>query len=126
MSSHRYRKAGKYVAICNNGRFDGHYVKVFEYPQEFIDNYYRHTIIPAPDAAWYFLNRVDFAACLEAVYPIEIFEKLHDARLKFEAKETEVCEGIVKGGVNSKPSSPPPAPPLGQGGFRTNVDGHDI
>jgi len=29
---------------------------------------------PVPDASWYFLNRVDGVAYIEAVYPIEIFQ----------------------------------------------------
>ena len=101
-----YQKAGKYVAICNKTNFDGHYVKVFDFPQkddeEFIigkDNQvYRKELktekikelgIPIQfvstetfvagytgmniTASWYFLNRIDFVACLEAVYPIETF-----------------------------------------------------
>jgi hypothetical protein len=72
----RYTKAGKYVAICNTGNFDGHYTKVFDYPQSFINEWNKTQRISAPDAAWYFLNRIDFVACIEAVYPIEIFEDL--------------------------------------------------
>jgi hypothetical protein len=70
-----YREAGWYVAICNNARFDGHYVKVFEYPKEwqeqFLNGYRGCEKVPA--ASWYFLNVVDGVACVEAVYPIEIF-----------------------------------------------------
>jgi len=60
-----YTKPGKYVAICNNTNFDGHYVKVFEKPDNPIYN--------DRAASWYFLNRVDAVACLEAVYPLEMF-----------------------------------------------------
>jgi hypothetical protein len=83
----RYNKAGKYVAICNTTSFNGHYTKIFEYPQSFIDEWNltdQTRGIPAPDASWYFLNRIDFVACLEAVYPIEIFEIIPEI----------VCDGI--------------------------------
>lgn len=117
MSRFCYRKAGKYVAVCNKTNFDGHYIKVFEYPQEFIDNYYGLAVpSPAPDAAWFFLNRVDLVACLEGVYPIEIFESLcQDMGLSLHR--------ILKLEAHADLSS---VPPVEQGGFRTNVDGHDI
>ena len=73
---HSYRKPGTYVAICNKTNFDGHYTKVFEYPQSFIDGWHFESEIP--DAAWYFLNRIDFIACIEAVYPIESFQPVVD------------------------------------------------
>lgn len=70
----RYTAAGTYVAICNNTNFDGHYTKVFEYPQTWIDKWNANPIkMPLPDAGWYFMNKVNFEACIEAVYPIEIF-----------------------------------------------------
>ena len=64
-----YKGAGKYVAICNNMNFDGHYTKEFEVP-----------VADPPiynSASWYFLNVVDFSACLEAVYPKAIFDRWH-------------------------------------------------
>lgn len=85
MSSHIYNKAGKYVAICNNTRFDGHYTKVFDFPKEYADG--------ESGAAWYFLNKVDFVSCVEAVYPVEIFrtkESLKDLILL--CFELEVAE----------------------------------
>jgi hypothetical protein len=63
-----YNGPGKYVAICHRGNFDGHYVKRFEIPDE---DLYADT-----GASWYFLNRVDRIACLEAVYPEEVFARL--------------------------------------------------
>ena len=61
-----YKRPGRYVAICNNMNFDGHYTKVFEKPDNPIYN--------DREASWYFLNKVDAIACIEAVYPIEVFE----------------------------------------------------
>ena len=63
-----YKAAGKYVAICNNMNFDGHYIKEFEIPVSDPPIY--------NPASWYFLNVVDFSACLEAVYPKAIFEEM--------------------------------------------------
>jgi len=81
-------KPGKYIAICNKTNFDGHYIKVFNFPPRrriytstlwdsngeapFIEEVYEGKV----DAAWYFLNRVDATAAIEAVYPYEIFEDL--------------------------------------------------
>lgn len=73
-----YRKPGKYVAICNKGGFKGHYAVTFDFPAKVGDqDYEAHGIA----ASWYFLNRVDFQACIEAVYPIEVFESLFSKAL---------------------------------------------
>jgi hypothetical protein len=69
MSSHRYVKPGRYVAICNNINFDGHYTRFFDLPEEGKNGRPQGT-----DAAWYFLNRLDHVSCIEAVYPLDIFE----------------------------------------------------
>ncbi len=65
-----YGGTGKYVAICNKTNFDGHYVKEFEIPADQPKNI---------SATWYFLNVVDFVACVEAVYPKEIFDAIGKA-----------------------------------------------
>lgn len=66
-----YTKPGRYVAICHKTNFDGHYVKVFDFPAD--------TGVDAPvDAVWWFLNMVDFVACVDKVYPIEIFAPIKD------------------------------------------------
>ncbi len=102
----RYTQPGKYVAICRGGRsFDQpviHYVKVFDFPKledreknllarsgyEHLWNKITHMpeelalldqaikISESQDAAWWFLNRVDVVALLEAVYPLHIFKQL--------------------------------------------------
>ncbi len=78
---HSYTKAGTYVAICNKTNWDGHYVKIFDFPAE--ENEARKINgYDEIDAGWYFLNRVDFTACLEAVYPLEIFQKAFERRNK--------------------------------------------
>ena len=77
-----YTNPGKYVAICNRSDFRGHYVKVFDFPQKDDKMYKRDgtkvMCVERPGmsvtASWYFLNLVDFEACLEDVYPVEIFE----------------------------------------------------
>lgn len=65
---HLYGGPGKYVAICNKTNFDGHYLCKFEIPENQKD----------VSASWYFLNVVDFQACVEAVYPLELFKELHN------------------------------------------------
>lgn len=71
-----YKKPGKYVAICN-GRGESHYAKVFEFPASKGDEIYEGRV----SAAWYFLNRVDYVASIEDVYPIEVFESLFSKAL---------------------------------------------
>ena len=66
----RYVKAGTYVAVCNRTNFDGHYAVVFELPSE--GSEFDRPV--GTDAGWYFLNRVNGVACLEGVYPLEIFD----------------------------------------------------
>jgi hypothetical protein len=60
-----YKGPGQYVAICNKANFDGHYVRVFEVPDE--------PEWATTTAIWYFLNVLDGVACVEGVYPLEVF-----------------------------------------------------
>jgi hypothetical protein len=99
MSSHEYKKPGRYVAVCNKTNFDGHYIRVFDFPSgPEVDPNQDHVVIGEHvvpkgweaykqddgtppfglciSASWYFLNRVNFSACLEAVYPIGIFKEV--------------------------------------------------
>jgi len=75
-----YKGPGKYIAICNNSNFDGHHTKHFEIPataDEHLDELLAtHGIFSTKNvpASWYFLNVVDFVACVEAVYPESIFK----------------------------------------------------
>jgi hypothetical protein len=56
----------RYVAICNKTNFDGHYIKVFEVPED------QKGVSPS----WYFCNMVDFEACVASVHPLELFNDL--------------------------------------------------
>jgi hypothetical protein len=99
MKISQYIYPGYYVAVCNNTNFDGHYARLFWYPGQMV--YAESTMIPpgltpdsetfegekftdaiakrlaespgALDAAHYFLNRVDYTSCVNAVFPMEIF-----------------------------------------------------
>lgn len=62
-----YGGPGRFVAICNKTNFDGHYAKVFDIPEQEDKEL---------SASWFFLNVVDGTACLEAVYPLSVFESL--------------------------------------------------
>jgi len=66
-----YTKPGRYAVICNNTSFDGHHVKVFDFP----DTPTRSNEGKV-DAAWWFLNKIDVTASIDAVYPLEIFAPL--------------------------------------------------
>lgn len=90
---HQYVTPGTYVAICNKINWDGHYVKIFDFPVE--------EAVDGINASWYFLNRVDFTACVEAVYPIEIFEKAQERRKQTQNAESS-CSDRWSIGVNGE------------------------
>lgn len=52
-----------YVAICNKTNFDGFYLKKFTLPEN-VEN-------SREFARWYFLNELNFLACLEKILTIE-------------------------------------------------------
>ena len=60
-----------YVAICISTNFDRYYFRIFRLPSKdgqgiAYDN-------NAERASWYFLNVIDFVACLGACVPLENF-----------------------------------------------------
>ncbi len=73
-------KPGKYVAICCGSNFKSYYVVQFNFPAKGNYGLEEETYEGEVDAAWYFLNRVNLVACVEAVYPIEVFEPLMTAK----------------------------------------------
>lgn len=60
-----------YVAVCNNSNFEGHYFKKFVLP-EIEENTLVH-------ACWYFLNKVDFTACIDMIITWEDYTNLTDS-----------------------------------------------
>lgn len=56
-----YSGPGTYIAVCNASDFKSHYLRLFTIPDE---EQWRDT-----EAGWYFMNRVNFVACLEMVLP---------------------------------------------------------
>lgn len=71
-----YYGPGKYVAICNKTNWDGHYVKHFEVPSELSQltkDSYGIEDVNKVSASWYFLNVIDLHACVEAIYPADLF-----------------------------------------------------
>jgi hypothetical protein len=74
-----YKGPGKYIAICNNTNFDGHYIKHFEVPNELPEHLQdasgnNEIDIQTISASWYFLNVIDHIACVEAVYPLSLID----------------------------------------------------
>lgn len=70
-----------YVAICNKMNFDGYYFKKFKLPE--------HLEVFSPNgenntewAAWYFLNHLDFSACIDGCYTWEDFTQNIDWEIK--------------------------------------------
>ena len=68
--SHDYKGPGEYIAICNNSKFNGHYVKRFTVPKECVTMDTTNI-----RAVWWFMNIEDMSACVEAVYPASIFNE---------------------------------------------------
>ena len=62
-----------YVACCNKMNFDGHYFRRFTLPEE--DPWQRIGKLEndTENAAWYFLNRLNFVACIDGVFTAEDF-----------------------------------------------------
>ncbi len=54
-----------YVMACNKTNFDGHYFRLVTLPDGHENN--------AAEAAWYFLNRVDYVSCVDRVFVAEDF-----------------------------------------------------
>ena len=62
----------RYVAMCNNTNWDGHYFKSFTIPKEHKNN--------TEYASWYFLNRLDSYACIERCVTEEDFRDITEAK----------------------------------------------
>ena len=63
-----------YVAVCNTTNFNDYYFRIFKLPQtnEAGESYANN----AEQASWYFLNRLDFQACLDSCIPHESFSNV--------------------------------------------------
>ena len=62
----------QYVAQCVQPNFDGYYFRTFTLPQK--DEYGSKLENSIATASWYFLNRLNFMACIEGVFPLENFQ----------------------------------------------------
>ena len=80
-----------YVAICNNGNFDGHYFRKFTLPKtmEEVPAHARgfaavHELIAdekrnnSEFASWYFLNVLNYSACIDGCFTFEDFQDITD------------------------------------------------
>jgi hypothetical protein len=66
----------RYVAICNTTNFDGHYCKLFSLPEVLPEGIQNNT----DHASWYFLNKVDFIACIQGVMTFEDYSNITQAK----------------------------------------------
>lgn len=71
-----------YVAMCNNTNFDGYYFRKFVLPEkeEFYGEPSQYLENSVEKASWYFLNRLNFVACLEACMTFEDYQKFHEQK----------------------------------------------
>lgn len=111
--SHKYKGPGTYVAICNKTNWDGHYVKVFTIPSSghwgMNEEDYSEV-----DAAWYFLNRVDSVACInaESVFPLSLFHNIFAPKCVEQLDEVDIQSAeLYTGGQAYQYPSNPSLPP---------------
>ena len=64
-------KSRTYVAICDKRNFIGFYLKKFTLPEEFENN--------SSTASWYFLNVLDFTACIIGCISFESYSNISEA-----------------------------------------------
>jgi hypothetical protein len=59
----------KYIVICNKTNFDGYYLRKFALPKSYKDYYGKKVMLENTRgiASWYFLNVLNFSACIESI-----------------------------------------------------------
>ena len=85
-----------YVALCNNGNFDGHYFIKFTLPEtvDQVPEYFQqfagcHDIRNDSEyACWYFLNVLDSVACIDGCLVFEDYSNLRD-QVDIDARRAE-------------------------------------
>jgi len=74
----------RYVAICNTGNFDGHYFRSFTLPERVMNRELENN---ADVATWYFLNVLNFQACVDGCVTEENFKNIKEERVPEHIKE---------------------------------------
>jgi hypothetical protein len=60
------------VCVCSSPRFNGYYFRKFTLPEgEDNDSGY---------AAWYFLNKLNYTACIDGCYSFEDFQNIKEEK----------------------------------------------
>jgi len=79
-----------YVAICNRGNFDGYYFRKFVLPKGVEEFGYSRILPNNPStASWYFLNCLNFVACIDACISVEQFLDFKDQDIIHDQKDQE-------------------------------------
>jgi hypothetical protein len=78
----------RYVAVCYKGNFDGHYFRTFTLPltvdevpahAKNLMSCQTHLIVNNSEyASWYFLNVLNFSACIDGCFSFEDFQNVKD------------------------------------------------
>lgn len=82
-----------YVAVCNNSNFDGHYFKKFTLPKstDELPEHAKNLVVAfeiangqrdnnAAVASWYFLNVLNYSACIDGCFSFEDFQDLTEQK----------------------------------------------
>jgi hypothetical protein len=76
----------RYVAMCSNTNFEGYRFKAFTLPERDPDDG-RDLENNSRTASWYFLNRLDFVACIDGCITEEDFKDVVEKKEMFSEKE---------------------------------------
>ena len=79
MDSKSVSPSRKYVAVCNRSNFDGFYMRKFDLPTCDPWNTAKGLKNTSQDAEWFFLNRLDFTACIQGCIAYEDYCDLSTA-----------------------------------------------
>jgi len=73
-----------YVALCIKSNFNGYYFKKFALPKDPQQIKYLHMKNNAEWASWYFLNVLNFEACIAGIIPFEEYKDISEQKKPFE------------------------------------------
>lgn len=65
----------QYVAMCNKTNFDGYYFRKFTLPEQTTSGHKLEN--NNRTASWYFLNVIDYIACIQGCIAYEDYQTIH-------------------------------------------------
>jgi len=100
-----------YVAVCNKSNFDGYYFRKFHLPESYKHEYFVPALgmqveqVPLENnsdvASWYFLNHLNFVACIDGVITWEDYSGIEDEPTR-EEKDARYKKAFEEGQEDSR------------------------